>query len=340
VVAVTSVLVLGFGVLFVSADPAYAKVLNAVVPYRNTAAVFGRFVVFVFVAATALAAAYIARRPPLFDTLAPAPATPLRRWEWAMPLVVLDVLFASFVAVQLTVLFGGRRHVLSTTGLTYAQYARQGFWQLLAVTGLTLALVAVAIRKAARASRPDRTIVRVLLGSLCFLALIIVASAVHRMSLYEQQYGFTRLRVFVSTIEFWFGAVLVLVLVAGIRMAGSWLPRAVLASAVLAMLALAAINPDAYIAKHNVDRYDQTGQIDAEYLATLSADAVPALDQLPAGLRACALRNLAPSLRAMPAGPWYEFNLDRSRARGALANRPVGECVLSSTDAAERTAEP
>jgi hypothetical protein len=170
--------------------------------------------------------------------------------------------------------------------------------------------------------------------------LIIVASAVHRMSLYEQQYGFTRLRVFVSTIEFWFGAVLVLVLVAGIGMAGSWLPRAVLASAVVAMLALAAINPDAYIAKHNVDRYDQTGQIDAEYLATLSADALPVLDQLPAGLRACALRNLAPSLRAMPAGPWYEFNLDRSRARGALANHPVGECVLSSTDAAERRAEP
>jgi Domain of unknown function (DUF4173) len=228
--------------------------------------------------------------------------------------------------VQLTVLFGGRRHVLSTAGLTYAQYARQGFWQLLAVTALTLAVVAVAVRKAARATQGDRTIVRTLLGTLCVLALVIVASAIHRMSVYEQAYGFTRLRVFVIGTEFWLGAVLILVLGAGIRMSGSWLPQAVLASAVVAMLTLAVINPDAYIAKHNVDRYERTGQIDPAYLATLSADAFPALDRLPAALRACALQDLAPALTASPADPWYDFNLDRSRARSVLAHYPVGPC--------------
>jgi hypothetical protein len=181
-------------------------------------------------------------------------------------------------------------------------------------------------RKAARASKADRTIVRVLLGTLCILALVIVASAIHRMSVYEHAYGFTRLRVFVSGTEFWLGVVLTLVLVAGVRMSGSWLPHAALASAVVAMLTLAAINPDAYIAKQNVDRYDRTGKIDPAYLATLSADAFPALDRLPSDLRACALRDLAPELRARPADPWYDFNLDRSRARGALANHPVGPC--------------
>jgi hypothetical protein len=245
--------------------------------------------------------------------------------------LVLDALFASFVAVQLTVLFGGRRHVLSTAGLTYAQYARQGFWQLLAVTALTLALVAVAIRKAARASKADRTIVRTLLGTLCVLALVVVASAIHRMSTYEQAYGFTRLRVFVTGMEFWLGAVLILVLIAGIRMSGSWLPQAVLASIVGAMLTLAAVNPDAYIARQNVARYDRTGQIHTAYLATLSADAFPALDRLPAALRACALQDLAPALRATPADPWYDFNLDRSRARSALAKHPAPACPAPST---------
>jgi hypothetical protein len=331
VVGVTSVLVLGFGALFVSADPAYGNVLNDAVPYRNTDEVFGRIVVFVFVTAAALAATYTARRPPLLDALAPAPATPLRRWEWVTPLVILDVLFASFVAVELTVLFGGRRHVLATSGLTYAQYARQGFWQLLTVTALTLALVAVAIRKAERASKSDRAIVRALLGTLCLLALVIVASAVHRMSIYEQAYGFTRLRVFVLATEIWLGAVLILVVIAGIRMAGSWLPQAALASAVVAMLTLAAINPDAYIAQHNVDRYDRTGQIDPTYLATLSADAFPALDRLPSDLRACALQDLAPALHARPADPWYDFNLDRSRARSALAGHPVPPCPTPLT---------
>ncbi|HEY5200316.1 MAG TPA: DUF4173 domain-containing protein [Acidothermaceae bacterium] len=331
VLGVTSALVLTFGALFASADPAYANVLNAVVPYRNAGAVFGRVVAFACVAATTLAATYTARRPPLLDALAPAPAKPLRRWEWAAPLLILDTLFASFVAVQLTVLFGGRRHVLSTTGLTYAQYARQGFWQLLAVTALTLGLVAVAIRKAARAIKADRTIVRALLGTLCVLALVIVASAVHRMSTYEQAYGFTRLRVFVTGTEFWLGAVLMLVLIAGIRMSGSWLPQAVLASVVVAMLTLTAVNPDAYIARHNVDRYSRTGQIDTAYLATLSADAFPALDRLPAALRACALQDLAPALRATPADPWYDFNLDRSVARSALAKHPVPACPAPST---------
>jgi hypothetical protein len=220
--------------------------------------------------------------------------------------------------------------VLSTTGLTYAQYARQGFWQLLAVTALTLALVAVAIRKAARATNADRAIMRALLGTLCILALVIVASAIHRMSTYEQAYGFTRLRVFVTGMELWLGAVLILVLIAGIRMLGSWLPQAVLASVVVAMLTLAAVNPDAYIARHNVARYDRSGQLDTAYLATLSADAFPALDRLPAALRACALQDLAPALRTRHVDPWYEFNLDRSRARRALAKHPVTPCEYSA----------
>ena len=219
--------------------------------------------------------------------------------------------------------------MLATAGLTYAQYARQGFWQLLAVTALSLALVAIAIRKADRTSKPDVAIVRALLGTLCVLALVIVASAIHRMSTYEQAYGFTRLRVFVTGAELWLGAILILVLIAGIRMSGSWLPHAVLASAVIAVLTLAAVNPDAYIARHNVDRYERTGQIDTAYLATLSADAFPELDRLPAALRACALRDLAPTLRAAPSDPWYDFNLDRSRARSALANHPVAPCRSS-----------
>lgn len=331
VVGVTSVLVVTFASLFVGADPAYADALNAVVPYRNAGAAVGRVVAFAFVTASTLAATYTARRPPLLDALAPAPAIPLRRWEWAAPLLILDVLFASFVAVQLAVLFGGRRHVLATTGLTYAQYARQGFWQLLAVTALTLALVAVAIRKAGRARKADRTIVRALLGTLCSLTLVIVASAIHRMETYEQAYGFTRLRMFVTGTEFWLGGVLILVLIAGIRMSGSWLPQAVLASLVVAMLMLAVANPDAYIARHNVARYDRTGHIDTAYLATLSADAFPALEHLPTALRACALRDIASALRATPRDPWYNFNLDRSRARRALTNHPAGNCSMSST---------
>ncbi len=73
----------------------------------------------------------------------------LSPWEWALPLVLLDALFLAFVAVQIFVLFGGHDHVLRTAGLTYAEYAHQGFWQLVAVAVLTLAVVMTAVHAAA-----------------------------------------------------------------------------------------------------------------------------------------------------------------------------------------------
>jgi hypothetical protein len=238
-----------------------------------------------------------------------------------VPLAALDLLFAGFVAVQLRVLFGGDRHVLAAGGPDYADYARQGFWQLLVVTGLTLAVLAVAVRTAGRADPLDRALVRFLLGALCALALVIVASALRRMWLYEETYGLTRLRLFVSTVELWLGAVFLLVAGAGVRLRARWLPRAVLGAGVVALLGLAAVNPDARIAERNVARFDETGVIDVDYLANLSADAVPELDRLPAKERNCALRWIAGDLAADE--PWYQYNAARDNAREILAARPV-----------------
>ena len=328
VVGVTAGLVALFGALFVAADPAYAALLNRAVPAVNMPNIVRRFLVLGAVTGAAILAAYLAHQPPSTDALAPAPGRPVRRWEWAVPLVVLDLLFLSFVLVQLTVLFGGRAHVLATQGLTYAQYARQGFWQLLVVTVLTLAVIAVAMRAAPRTTPSDLLIVRLLLALLCLLALVVVASAIHRMSLYEQQYGFTRLRLFVDAVELTLGATFVLLLAAGVRLTNMWLPRAVVALAAVALLALATVNPDAYIANHNVTRYEKTGRIDLAYLASLSPDAVPALVRLPAEIRGCALQWLAPELRNS-ADRWYDFNMARVRARRLLGSHPITVCTAA-----------
>jgi MFS family permease len=325
VVAVSAGLVALFGALFATADAAYATLLDGALPSVNIPDTLRRLFVLGVVAAAAIVAAYLGNQPPTADALAPPSGRPVRRWEWAVPLTVLDLLFVSFVVVQLTVLFGGRAHVVTTQGLTYAQYARQGFWQLLVVTGLTLAVVAIAVRTAPRATPTDLLLVRFLLALLCLLALVVVASALHRMSLYEQEYGFTRLRLFVDTVELALGAIFILLLAAGIQMTNTWLPRAVVATAAVALLALAALNPDAYVAEHNVTRYEQTGRIDLAYLATLSADAVPALVRLPTDLRACALMRLAPAVRDSP-DPWYDFNLARIRARESMRTHPIEDC--------------
>ncbi len=329
VVAVTAGLLAIFGALFATADPAYGALLSGALPSVNIPDTLRRLIVLGAVTGGAILAAYLAHQPPTTDALAPPSGWQVRRWEWTVPLVVLDLLFLSFVLVQLNVIFGGRSHVLTTDGLTYAQYARQGFWQLLVVTVLTLAVVAIAARTAPKTTASDLLVVRLLLALLCLLALVVVASAIHRMSLYEQEYGFTRLRLFVDTVELALGGTFLLLLAAGVRMTNTWLPRAVVALAALALLALAAVNPDAYIANHNVTRYEQTGRVDVGYLATLSADAVPALVRLPADLRACALVRLASDLRDST-DPWYDINLARTHASALLRTQPTLVCGSSS----------
>jgi hypothetical protein len=105
------------------------------------------------------------------------------------------------------------------------------------------------------------------------------------------------------------------VIVAGLVRWGLWLPRFALVTGVVGLLGIAAINPDAWIAGHNIDRYEQSGKLDWQYLATLSSDAVPTLHRLPPDLRDCVLSYSAGNAFD---DDWLTWNLGRARARHAL----------------------
>jgi hypothetical protein len=312
-----------FGALFASADATFARMLGRVVPDLDTGTVLRWCFVGGCAGAALAGVAFLRAAPPDLSGLERPGTRRVRRLEWAVPLGALVLLFAAFVTVQVTVLFGGGGHVLRTDGLTYAEYARGGFWQLLVVTGLTLLVLAGAARWAPRDTPVDRRLIRLLLGALTCLALLIVGSALHRMDVYADTYGLTRLRLLVALCEAWLGLVFVLILAAGVRLRATWLPRAVVATGTLALLGLAAANPDALIAERNVDRFQVSRRLDARYLSTLSTDAVPVLDRLPARERACALSRLAESLQDAD-GDWREWNLGRERARRHLAAHPAG----------------
>lgn len=312
-----------FGALFVGADAAFGSIAAGFVPEVSAASV----ILYGFAGAATLvlaaSGAYLGQSPPPLRILAPKPGKPAGRWSWAVPIAALDLLFLVFCAIQAGVfLADDKDELLRSTGLTYAEYARQGFFQLVVVTVLVLAVVAVAKRYAPSGNRGDRTIVRALLGLLCALTLVVVAVALRRLYLYEQTFGWTRLRLWVHTFELWLGFVVVLVAVAGVvKGRVPWLPRAVAASGAVAMIALAMLNPDAFIAEHNVARYKDTGKIDVPYLRDLSADAVPALDRLPEPMRTCALQRTASELAEN--GPAMSANLARARAREILDRRPI-----------------
>lgn len=307
---VVSLLLVGvFGALFASADALFARWVGALVPDLTLDTAFVRGFVFLAFAGLTLAGVYVALRPPQVERLALPPGKPVSRsFEWAVPVGLVAAVFGVFVVAQLTVMFGGHDYLRRTTGLTYADYVHEGFGQLTVTTLLTLAVVAIAVRKAPRATDRERALLRTLLGALCALTLVVVASALYRMHVYEDAYGFTRLRLLVSVFEAWLGVVVLLVMVAGLRLRGPWVPWAALVSGAAMLLGLAVLNPDAYIAERNLERFEQTGRIDLYYLSTLSADAAPALVDLAQRRGGC-----------VPDGEghdWLAWNLGRARAEG------------------------
>ncbi|MFJ7303754.1 DUF4153 domain-containing protein [Streptomyces sp. NPDC099088] len=317
---VTAVLLLVFGALFAGADSAFASLLGDLMPDASVTGGPWRLVLLAFGLVGALAVAHTAAAPAKWDRVAVPAGRPRNRVEWALPLILLVLLFAAFNAVQLAVLFGGYDAVLEKTGQTYAEYARQGFWQLLLVTLLTLLVVVFALRWAPRDGAADRKLVRGVLGTLCALALVVVASAVRRMDMYVEAYGLTRLRVSVVAGELWLGLVIVLIMAAGVWGA-RWLPRAVAASAAAGVLAFGLMSPDSLIAERNVQRYEETQKFDLDYARSLSADAVPALDKLEEPMRSCALRMIADDL-GREDQPWYATSWGEVRARDILRDRP------------------
>jgi hypothetical protein len=321
-VVVAAVLLLVFGALFAGADAAFADLLGALVPDVSVSDGPWQILLLALGLVGALAAARTAAAPTRYDRVQVPAGRARGRVEWALPLVGLVALFAVFNAVQLAVLFAGYDAVLKETGQTYAEYARQGFWQLLMATLLTLLVIVIALRWAPRTRSSDRTLVRGVLGTLCALALVVVASAVRRMDMYVEAYGLTRLRISVLTMELWLGLVIVLIMAAGVWGARR-LPRAVAASAIAVVLAFGLASPDALIAERNVERYETTGRFDLPYARGLSADAVPALDRLEEPMRSCALWDIKEELDERHHIPWYATSWGEAEARRVLKERPL-----------------
>ncbi|MEV6657869.1 DUF4153 domain-containing protein [Nocardia fluminea] len=311
VVATAAVLVV-FVPLLGGADATFAKLLNGLVPTVDGPATWQWIFLFAVVTTGVLGALYLLAGPP---PRASDSARPRRLWsrsEWMLPVGALTVLFAVFVGAQFVALFGGDDYVQRTAGLTYAEYARSGFWQLSAVSVLTLAVILAVLRWSVQDTAADRRSLRVLLSAVSVLALVIVCSALGRMWTYQQAYGFTVLRLLVTTCELWVGLVYVLVLIAIARLRWGWVSRAAIGTALGTLIALALLDPEQLVAERNIDRWQTSGRLDADYLSGLSPDILPALEPLPAHVRT----PIETSIRYdLDDDHWWSWNFSRSSAR-------------------------
>jgi hypothetical protein len=149
---------------------------------------------------------------------------------------------------------------------------------------------------------------------------------------YTDAYGLTQLRLLVALCEGWFGLVFAMLLVAGVRLRAPWLPQAVAATAAATLVGLVAVNPDLLIARQNLARTEAVVPVDLGYLAELSVDAVPALEQLPLRERQCVLLVMKHRLDDYGPDELREWNLGRSRARPVLEALPPTDVFDHSCD--------
>lgn len=180
---------------------------------------------------------------------------------------MLSLLYLYFCWIQVVYLFLGKLQL--PEGYTYAKYAREGFFQLLAVAILNLIIVLFCLAFF-RESKVLKGVLTVM--SLC--TFVMIASSAMRMILYIQSYNLTFLRILVlwglAVLTFLFAGVLLCIFRPGFP-----LFRYSMAVVTCFYVVLAFSHPDLIIAKVNLANKD--GKLDYRYLADLSTDAAPAL---------------------------------------------------------------
>ncbi len=247
---------------------------------------------------------------------------PFLGWvETAIVLGSVNALFLFFVGLQFRYLFGGQANI-HAAGFTYAEYARRGFGELVVVALISLGLILVLHTLSRRETPARQRGFTALSALLVVLVLVILASAWQRLSLYEQAYGFTRLRTYAHLFIPWLGLALLVAL--GLLLTHQM--RRVAAAALLWGLGFGLLvglwNVDGWVVRQNVQRAVRGQELDGEYLQTLSADAVPELirqaqrPELPPAAHEALLIGLAcrtAQVSPVPT-PWPAFHLSKARA--------------------------
>jgi hypothetical protein len=347
-------LLIVFGILFATADAVFGNALGGAVPHvHRPAAQLATVLVWGWLAAGLLrVAAAGGVEPPAADR---PRAVRLGTVEMCVVLGLVDLLFAAFVAVQFRAFVGGQTYVQQHARLTYADYARAGFFQLAGVAALALLLLLALDWVLRRDERGANAAFRLLGGVLVALVFAVLLSAVHRMQLYERTFGLTGLRFYTLAFMAWLAVGFLWLAWTVLRGHRERFAGGILVSGLLTILALNALNPDAVIARVDVHLVRHGRSVDYTYLGTLSDDAVPtlvaAIPELQRRAQAATTFGArGPSysgpgsitalldLQAHCHADWRTWNRSRARARELLCGRgvprtgPLGGTVPGQVD--------
>lgn len=237
------------------------------------------------------------------------------RKTWELPLSTflpalggLTLLLSAWIGLQVRAMFGGAAYVAATAGVTVAEYARNGFFELIVIAGMVLAVLLVTDDLLVRGAESARRSFRTLGGILIALVAAVLVSALMRLSLYLGFYGLTDDRVMALAVLVWVAAVLGWFAFTVLRGERLRFARGVLAISAVWLGLLNLANPERWVVETNVRRAERGLDFDIAYHATLSADALPALERAAERLG----EPRATELRTAVAARWTELNARRA----------------------------
>lgn len=312
-----------FGALFSQADLAFSQFLGNFIHIHISERSIQYLVLLAFAFIAGLSFLSYIFFPKQVAVAAPAEAIPAvqpsRSVEVLVFLGLIGLLFLLFIGFQLTYLFGGEANITSW-GFTYADYARRGFFELLAVAILSLLVLLASENYAGAEGKKGK---HFLVPALVLVTevVVVIISAFKRLSLYIDAYGLTEQRFYVAG---FIVLLLVLFILLAIKFVKAKPENFFTFGTLLTMVTFVAIlnlmNPDSYIANSNLKQYNQTGKIDAYYVGHLSHDATPQKLELykkvkdeNKGLLQQLLQVEKAKLQNNSAH-WQSFNFSRTRA--------------------------
>jgi hypothetical protein len=236
----------------------------------------------------------------------------------------IDLLFLSFVIVQVPYLFGGMDLVQNTPDFKLAEYARRGFGELVAVSALVLPILLAAHWLIRRDNPLTEKLFRALAGVQIVLLFVIMASAVQRLVLLTGNlgYGLTTTRLYPMIFMTWLAVVFVWFALTVLRGARQYFAWGALWMAIFVLGATHFLNPDAFTVKTNIALMQHGRPFDARYNSRLSDDALPILIENFAEFNAedqvKIFREIARRSCEKRTDDWRSLNLARSKASSAI----------------------
>lgn len=245
-----------------------------------------------------------------------------------MIMTVLNIIYFIFCIIQITNLFMQRSNI---DGFSYSEYARQGFFQLMVVSFINFIILIIANINKKEKTKGQIIYNKTMSLFIVIFTIIIIISAIYRMYLYQEAYGYTYLRIFVDFILITEILISVPIIIKLLGKNIDILKTGIIITSFMYVV-LNFMNIDNFIAKANIDRYfnnPENSNFDIKYLCNLGTDATMQMTRLLNAKEEEIVKRTEDYLYKQRVWlnseemNWQEYNISKKQAKEIVNNKNI-----------------